>query len=151
MKTLAKIRENIGLLIPRGQLSIPRHQMPQIEKEYYPEFFYLLGLRGVSFEHKAISANRLRTAQNEIDVNKVKEWIKSIPEGARKKDIIVSKDLYVLDGNHTWLAILNKNPNSKIVCFVVDLNMVDLINTCKLFDKVTNKTVNEEYDVIRFI
>src|ERR1019366_52509 len=104
MKTLAKIRENIGLLIPRGQLSIPRHHMPQIEKEHYPEFFYLLTLRGITFKTQVVPSNRLKAAQKEINATKVYEWMKSMPQGAKEKVCIVSQDFYVLDGNHTWLA-----------------------------------------------
>src|ERR1035438_9362285 len=140
MKTLADIKGNIDIIIPRGQLSILRHHMPQIEEKDYPEFFYLLSLRSIEFHRSILQSKILKAAQKEIDLDKVREWMKSMPLKARKKPCIVSKDLYILDGNHTWLAKLNKNHNSTIECFVVDLNMVDLLNIIRLFDKVTYKT-----------
>lgn len=139
------ILESVNLQVPRGQVSIPRHQMPQIEKKYYPEYFDLLNLRGVEVTRMNIPADRLRAAQEEIDSEKVLKWSKSMPKGALEKPCIVSKDFYVLDGNHTWLAQLHQNSRSKIDCYQVDLGIHDLINITKLFDKVTNKTVKEEF------
>ena len=150
MKSLARIRElileSVNILVPRGQVSIPRYQMPQIEKKYYPEYFDLLSLRSIKVTRMRIPATKLRAAQSEIDMEKVRQWSKSLPKGALDKPCIVSRDFYVLDGNHTWLAQLNHNSGSKIDCYLVDLGIHDLINTTGLFDKVTNKTVKEEFN-----
>jgi hypothetical protein len=147
MKTLADIRQSINesadINIPRGRLNIPRHQMPQITGSDYPEFLELMRLRGVSYAHRSIAANTLKAAQKEVNIEKVHEWMKSLPEHAANKPCIVSRDGYVLDGNHTWLAKLNSDPGCNINCIQIDLDIEELINTSKLFHKVTNKTVNE--------
>jgi len=149
MRTLRRIKELIEeaqqeLLIPRGQFSIPRHQMPQISQVDREEYFDLLRMRGITVVHKYVLAKDLRAAQNEIDEVRVREWIKHMPHRAEIKPCLVSIDNYVLDGNHTWLAFLNRDPYSYVGCCMIGLNFQDLINTTRLFDKVTNKTIKEE-------
>jgi len=151
MKTLRRIRELIcestrNILIPRGQINIPRYQMPQIEFKDYEEYFDLLRLRNIKIERVNLQAKYLRAAQNEIDVSKVQKWAIHMPPDAARKPCIISKDKYILDGNHTWLGYLNRDPNIRVSCYEIDLNIVDLLNITKLFDKVTNKTIKEELD-----
>jgi hypothetical protein len=152
MKTLSRIREIIleskDLIIPRGHLNIPRFQMPQIKKENYPEFLRLLDLRNISIQRVKIPANQLLAAQNEINHDKVKEWMVSMPIEAREKPLLVSSDLYVLDGNHTWLAILNRDENASIDSWILGLEMEDLLKEIKLFDKITYKTIDEHCGII---
>jgi hypothetical protein len=152
MKTLKRIHECIQesteLLVPRGQVNIPRHQMPQIAREYYSDFIKFLNLRHVAVVKWLIPANMLRAAQNEINKEKVFKWIHSMPPGAKEKPCIVSADRYIIDGNHTWLAQLNKDPETLINCLQIGLDLIELLNTIKLFDKVTYKTVNESKDSI---
>jgi hypothetical protein len=147
MKRLADLRESIidasDIRVPRGRISIPRHQMPQIAKDDYSEYLDLMRLRGASVKQTTIPADALKAAQNEINLEKVRQWSKSMPEGAESKFCIVSSDNYVLDGNHTWLAKYHRDPKYPISCIQVGLNIEDLLNTSKLFDKATNKTVNE--------
>ena len=69
-----------------------------------------------------------------------------MPKGALDKPCIVSNDFYVLDGTHTWLAQLNRDQETEIDCYFVNMGIHDLINTSRLFHRVTNKTVKEEYN-----
>ena len=152
MKTLGKIRElileSVDILVPKGLLSIPRHHMPQIEKKNYPEYFDLLSLRGIKVTRMHLPANKLRVAQEDIDLEKVFKWSRSMPKGAQEKPCIVSRDLYVMDGNHSFLAIYNRSKNAKVDCYVVDLEIQELINISRFFNKVTYKTVKEELNGI---
>lgn len=147
MKTLARIREciseSIKLNIPRGYLEIPRFQMPQIELKDYPEFFRLLALRKISVVRIKILARELHIAQTEINLSKIREWMKSMPKGAKDKPCLISSDLYILDGNHTALSLMNRNPESKVDCFVIGLEMEELLQTVRLFDRITYKLSNE--------
>ena len=55
--------------------------------------------------------------------------------------IIISKDNYVIDGHHRWLAHLNKN---KIIDVLkIDLNAKDLIDKIHDYDKSYTKKLNE--------
>lgn len=148
MKTLKRIQEIVSestdLLIPRGAISIPRHQMPQISSEDYPKFFKHLNFRGISVTRKKIVALNLRAAQNEINKSKVIKWAKVLPQGAKEKPCIISSDFYVLDGNHTWLSQLNKNTCISIDCYQIGLPLMELLDILKSFNDVSYKSVNEE-------
>lgn len=149
MKTLKRIQELIlestELLIPRGAVSIPRHEMPQIELEDYPKIFEILNQHGISVTCKKLVGRNLRAAQKEINKGKVAKWAKSLPKGALQKYPIVSADFYMVDGNHTWLALLNHNPEiDHINCYQIGLPLHELLDFLKSLDLVTYKTVNEE-------
>lgn len=149
MKTLARIRELISeaVYIPLGNLGVLRHHMPQINPKDVPEFLRLLKIRGVRVEERQIRSNTLKATQKEINQDHVQDKIRKLKSGEPAKRCLVSSDNYILDGHHVWLAQLNMNRQSKIDCFWIDLKIEDLLNTAKLFDKVTYKTVNEVKNV----
>lgn len=134
---------NQELIIPRGPLEIPRSQMPQIALADYTEFFALLAHQNIKVKRQYIVASNLKAAQCEINRDKVCQWVEKMPDGAQNKPCIVSRDNYVIDGNHTWLALLNTDPNNMVDCFWIDMDCFELLNTCRTFSKVFSKTVNE--------
>lgn len=154
MKTLATIRESINnsvdLLVPRGSLNIPRHKMPQIAGNNQKEFLYLMRALGASVESVYIRADLLKAAQSEINEKKVREWMTDMPPAASAKPCLISQDNYVLDGNHTWLSKLNRDPECRINCVRIGFGIEELLNNSKLFDKATSKTVNEDTTHMHF-
>jgi hypothetical protein len=122
--------------------------MPQIKREDYDKLFKLLSLRKIPIFRLKVPAFKLKAAQNEIDETKVKEWIKSIPPGAKDKPLLVSADLYILDGNHTWAALYNRDPEIEVDCFFIGQPMEELLKTIKLFDRITYKTIDEHDELI---
>jgi hypothetical protein len=149
MRTLRRIKEiiheSVNLTVPRGTLNIPRHEMPQLELKDYPEFFKRLNFHGISVTRKKIPALNLRAAQNEINKEKVLSWVKSLPQGAKEKPIIISGDFFVLDGNHSWLAQLNADTTCHVDCYQVGLHIRELLDALKTLDKITYKTVMESH------
>lgn len=78
-------------------LMIPRANMPQIATADIPDF--LSSLPGsTSLEY--LDPNELAPSQGEFDMEKVD----GMSPGAAQMPIMVSKDGYVVDGHHRWLA-----------------------------------------------
>jgi len=103
-----------------------------------------LNSQGISVTGKKVVCRNLRAAQSEIDRGKVLKWSKSIPEKALQKWPIITADFYCLDGNHTWLALLNADPDTEhINCFQIGSNLIDLLDRLKSFEGVTYKTIVE--------
>jgi hypothetical protein len=102
----------------KGNLGIPRNQMPQIPEEQLPEFITWLESKGVRARVGRKAVGELKATQKEINAQKV--------ENMRGKNlgnapIIVSKDGYVLDGHHRWAALLAEDPGNLINTIQVSL------------------------------
>lgn len=76
---------------------IPRSRMPQVDPKDYPELVYQLYdlCIGVSFE--VVPAKMLHAHQ---EVNHARA--QSIPVEVARIPVLVSREGYVLDGNHRW-------------------------------------------------
>ena len=63
MKTLKRIQELIlestDILIPHDVISIPRHEMPQVELEDYPKLFKYFNQQGISVTCKKILSRKM--------------------------------------------------------------------------------------------
>lgn len=77
---------------------VPRLEMPQIDEEDYPEFFAFCEGKTELF-HRIMSPWVLKPHQI---VDKFKA--EAMPDSVRAKPVLVSRDDYVLDGNHRWMA-----------------------------------------------
>lgn len=120
MKTYHQLiteRHEGDIFVPPGSLNIPRRNMPQIRGEDYKQFEKWARSIGLSLIPKKMEVKKLKLAQSKINIKKVKELLRS---GSDKLDkpILVSKDGYVLDGNHRYLASVN-TPGREIVNVVV--------------------------------
>jgi len=138
------ICESTDILIPQGEINIPRNQMPQLAYKDYPEFFDHLNQRGISVTYKKIPVKNLRTSQRDINKEKVLSWSKSLPSGVKDNPIIISADFYCVDGHHRWLSQLNKDELSSIVVYQIGLPIMELLEVLKSFDNITYKTIDEE-------
>ena len=129
--------------IPKGSLGIARDQMPQIESKSVPAFIKFLKSQGVNTNKMPMSISTLKLTQSEINKDKVRKMIDSAPEDALSKPIIISKDNFILDGHHRFVALLNINPNKKLMSYHVDVNMDILLGLAKNFPKSFTKGINE--------
>ena len=129
------------LIKTQNSLGIPRSQMPQIKKEDIPEFIQELKQNGISIQFLDFPASRLKPTQAEINKDKVdsKSDILSKPI----KPFIVSRDFRILDGHHQLYAILDKNPQQKVSCWYIGVNMLELLHFARKFSRVTYKEINE--------
>ena len=110
-----------------------RIDMPQVKSEHFEEF---LKWSNIDVKHVKMNLEGLMPTQSEFNDNKIKEIVVRIiaEDPTFKGKIIVSKDGYVLDGHHRWLAMINA---SKPIgdCYVLDVDYKTALGKMKEFPK----------------
>jgi hypothetical protein len=84
---------------------------------------------------KKIKVSDLTPAQNEIFLDEIisnllqkKKFVKKSLKGKLKDDeIIVSSDNYIIDGHHKWASAFILNPNCKIKCTKINIELKEAI------------------------
>lgn len=97
-------------------LSIPRTAMPQVKSSHRGAMVQFLKGRKISSTKEDVLPGTLKPSQKEYaqsKVEKAKEWI------GPTRPLLVSKDDYVLDGHHQWMAALD-NPDTPIPIIRLD-------------------------------
>ncbi|QXW17422.1 PLxRFG domain-containing protein [Comamonas aquatica] len=95
-----------------GSKGIPRAQMPQIKAVHRGAMTNFMNARGVKHEEQEVAADTLKPTQAEFSKEKVAR-AKDAPPTDRS--VLVSKDGYVLDGHHQWMAALEKGEQVKVI------------------------------------
>jgi len=146
MKTFRHyLEERVTLPKPGKKLGLKRNEMPQINREMHREFFAFLKSKYVSTVQKKINPNELKPSQTQFSKQKIEGIMKSIEDGSYKpKPIIVSKDNYVIDGHHNWIAHVNLNRDMAIA--KVNVGAKELFDLMHEFPKSYTKKVHEEYN-----
>ena len=121
------ISDKPGIYVPQNNLNVPREEMPQIADHHKMGFVDWLEEQGISVQFIDIPVFMLRSVQDEIDLKKVQHLADTMPDAAMRKAVIISKDLYILDGHHRYLALLNRNPHQTIEAYRVNLPIKDLL------------------------
>lgn len=114
-----------------------RHGMPQLGK--FDSFLADLNKNKIkSAVHEIVPKSLTPTQKNfnQEKVDKMKEG------GWGDKPIISSKDNYVVDGHHRWLAA--HQAGKKIKSRVIDMNCEDLLDFLDGKKYVQKKKINEE-------
>jgi len=107
---------------------VPRPEMPQIDEADYPAFFEFVKARGWSYHLETVDPKTLHAHQR-VAWNKV---ITMTPAGLAKP-ILVSRDGYVLDGNHRREAHIRDG--SDVCCYVLNLDFEAAIRLMFSFPK----------------
>lgn len=127
----------------KNSLNVPRNKMPQIKKDFIPDFIKTLKKDGIDVSNRELSVANLKPTQSQINLNKVKEKHEKIVNGKEIKPFIVSYDNHILDGHHQLYALKILNKDTKVKCFVVGLPMKDLLKYAHNFPKTTYKEIDE--------
>jgi hypothetical protein len=133
------LEEKEQLYIPPASksLNIARGHMPQIEYKNQADFVGFLKNKGYKVEKKRINPKKLRASQKNFN----QEKIVGLMGKDLDKPIFVSKDNYVLDGHHRWLAAWNNGDD--IVGLVIDANAMEVIELMREYPKSYTKNINE--------
>jgi hypothetical protein len=97
------------------------------------EFIDWLETQNIHVQFINIPVSMLKSTQNEINLKKVENLSANLPEKALNKPLIISKDLFVLDGHHRWLAILNRDPHFLISAYRVNLPIYELLEITRKY------------------
>jgi hypothetical protein len=126
--------------IPPENLSISRSHMPQISPDQRDNFLKSLEDEGISHQFVRIAPIHLKATQGEFNLDKVRSIIEKKPP---LNPVIVSKDHFILDGHHRWLADYNIDKNEPTPMLKIDLPILDLLAQARRFRGVDFKSVTE--------
>ncbi len=104
-----------------GTKGIPRAQMPQIKAVHRGAMTNFMNARGVKHEEQEVAADTLKPTQAEFSKEKVAR-AKDAPPTDRS--VLVSKDGFVLDGHHQWMAALEKGEQVKVIRLDADIDQL---------------------------
>jgi len=125
---------------PKGSgLGISRIKMPQVRSADYEEYVEYLADQNITFKAKDVDPNDLKPIQREFNIISVdrafKKMLEIIP-GAKLKSIIISKDNFIVDGHHRWIA--HVNAKRKISVVQASVNMKELLSATNAYPKSYN-------------
>ncbi len=126
--------------VPPENLSISRAHMPQIAPDQRDNFLKSLEKEGISHQFTRIAPIHLKATQGEFNLDKVRSIINKKPP---LNPVIVSKDNFILDGHHRWLADYNIDKHEPTPMLKIDLPILDLLAQARRFDGVDFKSVTE--------
>lgn len=122
---------------PTGHLGILRAEMPQIAANQLQAFLKFLQKHGVSNRKLWYPVSKLKLTQSEFNKFKVMDLVnKNISRKQHVMPILISKDDFVLDGSHRFLALYNQKPNSEIEVYQLNMPIQQLVKLSKEFSGV---------------
>ena len=123
--------------LPKYHRSRNRPDMPQVRNK--EAFLADLESRGIVYSLASLDSKCIMPSQIDIDQNKVDDLMAQYEQGfigdSLPLRIIVSKDMFVLDGHHRFAAA--KNLNCLIHCIVVNMTIADLLVLAPNLDGVS--------------
>lgn len=144
-KILSMMDDNIvknRMIAPGGNMGLQRSMMPQIAANRLSEYFRHMKSNGVTFKEKTLKTSELKLVQAEYNKDKVLNLMKQYKKGDKAVGrIIVSKDGFVLDGSHRFLAKHNSDPtNADIDVHQANVKIADLLSISRKFAGVQFRT-----------
>ena len=117
-------------------LGVPRKQMPQIRSFHIDKFFGWLDQKGITTRCAQRKVGDLKPAQKEVNLDKAQDMLKDMSRASLKKRIVISRDLYILDGHHRWAALRIEDPRNTIDACKVNLKIRPLLRMARRFKDV---------------
>lgn len=107
---------------------VPRERMPQVDAADLPALFAFVERRGVAVS-RCTASPRLFHARQRIDMERVVD----MDDALLAKPVLTSRDYYILDGNHRWMAhVLSR---TKMSVMKIDLAFDDALDLLFAFPK----------------
>lgn len=123
---LTFISETVVVPDRENTLDIDRKDMPQISSNNMKHFLSYLDKKSIRHKEQTIDPNALKATQGHFHKEKIRNIISSMEDGSYKvKPILISKDNYIMDGHHRWLA--HSNLNTQLPVHRINLPVKSLI------------------------
>jgi N12 class adenine-specific DNA methylase len=120
-------------------LGVPRAAMPQVETKDRPALMDWLKSQGVRSNTETVDPGTLKPTQAEFSPTKTKaagqQMAADRAAGRPVRPILVSKDGYVIDGHHQWLAA--KAAGEQVPVIRVDAPAAQALQTIRRFPKAS--------------
>lgn len=142
MKTFKTILKEFVVPNKEDTLGISRKDMPQIDSKDMKHFLNHLKDQDINVDNKEISPHELTATQHHFNKEKIKSMIDDLNNDKLKSSpILTSKDDYVIDGHHRWLA--HKNINKPIEVNKIDLPVDELVDLMHDYERSYTKKLHE--------
>ena len=82
-----------------------REDMPQVKNKDIPDMYQKLTDNGISCDVGVVECSRLKPMQDGINRDKVENMKDAIGRGEDMGHIVISKEGYIVDGHHRWVAM----------------------------------------------
>ena len=134
--------------IKDSSLNIARRSMPQIHNDKTDDFLEYLKKQNINYKRISVNPENFRASQNQFNNEKIIAMFESgFFKKLADKPILVSKDNYIIDGHHRWVALYLNNVtnkvNRKMNTITINMNAKPLIDVMKNYDAVDFKKVKE--------
>ena len=86
-------------------LEIERKDMPQVKGKDTTELLKILADNGIAYRRGEVAVDRLKPTQEKGTLSKVDAIVSSITRGNSLHPIVISREGWILDGHHRWLAV----------------------------------------------
>ena len=120
-----------------------RSILPQIPKKELSAYVNYLKDNGIDVSAKYIGVQHLKPVQKEYNKQKVEE-LKQKENEIKNLPFIVSKENYIMDGHHRWVAFSELDEKYPVRIIQVQLPLTELIKYSRKYSGSSAKTVKEE-------
>lgn len=127
-------------------LGLDRRHMPQINAENMTDFFKYLSGKNIKTSNELIKPSELTATQHQFNKDKLSSIANDISQKPSKSRIIISKDNYVMDGHHRWLA--HKYLGKDIGVVRVDTDVDNLFDIMHDYPKSFTKKLKESWIIL---
>jgi len=128
-------------------LDIDRKDMPQVKSADVKDFIVYLKKNDISTEKKLVDPSKLKATQGQFHKEKISDLMAAIEDGKLKKEpILISKDNYVIDGHHRWLAFSNLGKD--LTVYKVNAKADELIDLMKAYPKSFTEKLYEAFEYV---
>ena len=100
--------------------------MPQVRGKDTPELLHTLADNGIAYRRGEVAVNRLKPTQTNGIPSKIDAIASTITRGDTLSPIVISRDGWILDGHHRWLAV-KKVGGDTIECIIIGLPKWDAL------------------------
>jgi len=116
-------------------LEITRKDMPQVRGKDTNELLKTLADSGVAYRRGKVAVVNLKPTQEDGIRSKVDAIASSISRGERLHPIVVSREGWILDGHHRWLAVKSLGGKTiEVICI-----QLPKWNALQMFDKAADE------------
>lgn len=125
-----------GTFYPSNSYGLERKEMPQIDYNKLDDFKEHLANNNVSYtEDLQVNLDLIKPSQKEIDVGKSRKMLETAPKYVLVRPVVLSKDMYLIDGHHRWYANVLGGRQS-INAIVVDMNARELLKLASDYNSI---------------
>jgi hypothetical protein len=126
------------IMIPNEDLAIRRNRANMPKLSDLAQFQTDLRTSGVGYDVRMVDPMKLKPGQRNFDMDKVREF-QQTTNPTLDMPLIMSRDNYVVDGHHRWIAAANNNV--PIMAHHVDMDFQDLIELLNTLQYPQNRHV----------